>query len=114
MVLYGKEEKQMKDDVIIVGDNKGGHNRKNFYFYYRGELDVCSISNTLVDAKAMTKALNSCVSGKERFWLILSKQLRSSEQFNSFFLDTKHEGFHLELEKKFHRLSLYFFEVTSH
>lgn len=116
------EENQMKADVIIVNDNRIGINRKSFQSYYRGNAQVCIIDRRLKEAEAITKALNACISGKERFWFILSKQLRPSEEFISYFLDTKYEGFHLELEKKFHgsrgyvsrNLSLYLFEVTSH
>ena len=116
------EENQMKADVIIINDNPIGLNRKSFQSYYRGNAQVCIIDKEHKEAEAITKALNACISGEERFWFILSKQLKPSEEFISYFLDTKYEGFHLELEKKFHGsrgyrsrdLSLYLFEVTSH
>jgi 4-amino-4-deoxy-L-arabinose transferase-like glycosyltransferase len=112
--LYIEENSESKD-VIVLAPNMGfGIQEKTFTWYYRGNLQDCGLSNTLMDANAISVSLKQCVSGYERFWVIIPDYptVSSDDRFRSFFLDPNRTDMHKTAEQQFVGLSVYLFEPT--
>lgn len=107
------DENARKDDVIVFAPAEGGWLRNSFYWYYRGNLPGCDIDiQPKNDDEAIADALAGCISGRERFWLILRGGPERIAHLTAFFLDRDHEDMHLTEEQSFTLISVYLFALT--
>jgi 4-amino-4-deoxy-L-arabinose transferase-like glycosyltransferase len=106
------EENAGSDDVLVFFAPKTGIGiqRETFDWYYHGNLSGCDISARLTEDNAFSEALTHCISGHNRFWLIIPSFRVDS--FGSFFFDSKQTAIHLVKEKQFVWISVYLFELT--
>jgi 4-amino-4-deoxy-L-arabinose transferase-like glycosyltransferase len=104
------------DDVIIFAPNTGiGIQQKTFDWYYPGTLKSCGLVNSkLIDSKAISDAVMQCVSGRNRFWVVIANysNVTDDERFKSFFLNSNQAIFHKIMEQQFVGLSVYLFELA--
>jgi hypothetical protein len=102
-----------KDDVIVFAPAEGGWLRHSFYWYYRGNLPGCDIDvQSESDDEAIADALAGCVSGRERFWLILRGSPDRIAPLTAFFLNRDHEDMYLIGDQNFTHISVYLFALT--
>jgi hypothetical protein len=99
-------------DVIVFAPNMGiGIQQRTFDWYYRGALQGCGLGTNLSDS-AVWITLKQCVSGHERFWVIIrgTNDDLPYIRYASFFLDLNQNFMHLIREQQFVGLSVYLLE----
>lgn len=106
------EENGRKDDVIVFAPAEGGALRSTFYWYYRGNLPGCGIDQQLKHDEAIMDALARCISGRERFWLIMRGADCWTGHLRAFFLNRDHEAMRLVTEHKVKDISVYLFAMN--
>ncbi len=99
-----------KNDVIVLADSGGGQNLKNFNWYYRGKLNECSIGVRLNRGDEIKEALERCISGYNRFWLVMREEPIDIEEFKKFFLDSDY-GLQLITKHKFTKVTVFLFGI---
>jgi mannosyltransferase len=102
------------DEVIVFVPNEGvGIQQRSFNWYYRGTLQDCGLSVKLINPGAISEALMKCVSGHNRFWVIIrGGTAEIINRFKSFFLNPNQTAMHLIKEQQFVEISVYLFELT--
>jgi len=103
------EKNGAKNDVIIVAGKPDGQNVKNFNWYYRGDLNECGIPYLDHDEE-LKSALEKCISGSDRFWLIVREEPFPIQGFKNFFLNNN-QAINLIKRYELTRLSVYLFGV---
>jgi hypothetical protein len=73
-------------------------------------LPECSISAQVSDEPALADVLSDCVSGHERFWVIIRGTPEVVKRMKSFFLDPNDREFHLEKTQELVQVSVYLFD----
>jgi uncharacterized membrane protein len=99
-----------KDALVIIDFHVKEQFRicqRAFSWYYRGHLRGCGITYYAFNTTtAFRKPLEACISGHDRFWLILRREFLFLEPL---FLDPKNHGMTLIEKRVFVRLNLYLF-----
>jgi uncharacterized membrane protein len=101
-------------DVIVIAPNTGiGTQQKTFNWYYWGTLQSCGLDDPIPDS-VVWKELKQCVSGHERFWVIIrgNKNELEYKRYTSFFLNPNQTVMHLIKEQQFVAISVYLFELV--
>jgi hypothetical protein len=111
------DENSGPDEVIVFAPNQGiGIEQKTFNWYYHDSLQGCGLGNELIDSIAILEAIKQCVSGYDRFWVIIrdrpDESSSSSYRYTSFFLNPDQTDMHLIKEHHFVKVSVYLFELT--
>ena len=104
------EKNGMKNDVIIIAGKPDGQHVKNFNWYYRGNLKECSIAYLYHDEE-LKSALEKCISGSDRFWLVVRKEPFSIQEFMNFFFRND-QIVHLIKQHEFTKVSVYLFGLS--
>ncbi|MGH7801414.1 MAG: glycosyltransferase family 39 protein [Thermodesulfobacteriota bacterium] len=104
------EKNGAKNDVIIVAGKPDGQNVKNFNWYYRGNLNECGIPY-LDNDEEIKSALEKCISGSDRFWLVVRKEPFSIQKFMNFFFRND-QIVHLITQHEFTKVSVYLFGLS--
>ncbi len=103
-----------QDEIIIFAGGMGtGIEKKAFEWYFETPLLSCSIDNELVEGNTKSQALNACISGHDRFWVIIRESTEPSDintSYRSFFLNEDPGSFHLITEQHFIDIFVYLFE----
>ena len=103
------------NDVIVFAPNMGiGIQQKSFDWYYRGSLQECGIANQLKEPAAISRALNQCVDGHSRFWVIIPNYASDPfvPHYRSFFLGAHQNILRKIHERQFVLISVYLIEIT--
>jgi mannosyltransferase len=58
-------------DLIVFAPSEGGALGQTFDRYDHSQRDRCELDRSLTDDKAITAALNACLGGHQRIWVIL-------------------------------------------
>ena len=101
---HGKE-----GDVVVFAPDQQGYQRRCFRWYYRGGLPDCGIDQQLDADDAIAEKLEACVSGHERFWLLMRGP---TQRFEAFFLKASRENMRLLGGWQFTGIAVYLFEVV--
>jgi mannosyltransferase len=106
------EENSGKDEVIVFAPNDEGIKiqQRSFNWYYRGFLRGCGLDSNLSDPVAIWEALMKCISGHNRFWVIIRGPNETGGRFHSFFLDPNQTNMHLLKGRQFVGISVYLVE----
>lgn len=108
------DEHDREGDVIVFADDAYEQIRKSFYWYYRGNLNGCSIRKKLNNEDSIATALKFCISSNERFWLVVREDIPNPiPDFMSFFSNNRNQKFRLVGKRKFTKLSVYLFKITN-
>ncbi len=103
------EKNGMKNDIIIIAGTLGGQNVSNFNWYYRGDLNECNVAYLGHDEE-LKNALEKCISGSDRFWLIVREEPFPIKGFKNYFLNNN-QAINLIKSYELTRLSVYLFGV---
>jgi hypothetical protein len=109
------EENSASDEVIVLASGLGIEmQQKTFDWYYSGISQNCLLSSEFTDPGAISKALRQCVTGHDRFWVIIPDYPSDPaiRRYRSFFLRSDQSDLHLIKEQQFVRISVYLFELT--
>lgn len=110
------EDNSGLNEVIVFAPNMGpiGIQERSFNWYYRGSLPSCGLDAELTDTSVISKALMQCLSGNNRFWVVIPNysNVASDDRYKSFFLNTSQSTMHKITEKEFIGLSVYLFELA--
>lgn len=110
------EDNSSQDDVIVFAGGIGtGIEQKSFDWYYRATMQSCSMSNDLFDSAAKAEALMQCISGYDRFWVIVRNSTEPSnpvDSYRSFFLNLDQTDIPLRDEQHYVDISVYLFEIV--
>jgi len=110
------EENSGSGDIVVFAPNMGiGIQQKAFDWYYDGDLQDCGLNSTLVEPSEISEALGQCVSGHDRFWVIIAdySNVASDDRFRSFFLDSNQTWMRLIDQRQFVHISVYLFDLTT-
>ena len=112
------EQNSSPNDVIVfpndsdIGDRKG-IKHESLYWYYRGDLQSCSVNIRPVNSNEIMKPLMQCIAGHDRFWLISHDfDPEVNDRIRSFFLTENHNTMHVITERQFVGLVVYLFELA--
>lgn len=103
------QQNEKRSDVILFTPDENGYQHKSFDWYYQGHLPFCGITSKIEDNKEINENVSNCISGHERFWVIIRGSAKSTSLFSSFFLKTNQNNFYLITEQKFTGISVYLF-----
>lgn len=107
------QENSNPNSVIIFAGGMGtGIEQKAFTWYYRGNLKSCSIGN-MPDSNAKSEALQKCISGYDRFWVIIRDSTEPSkieDAYRYFFSSGELTTFHLLKMQQYYDVTIYLFE----
>jgi hypothetical protein len=114
------EKHEVPNEVLVFAPNDSsvnvGNQLKAFNYYYQGTLPSCGIGpDSLTDAEVL-KALENCISDRDRFWVIIRHTTYSTTVYNryqAFFLDSSNQmAMQLIKEQHFFSISAYLFELA--
>jgi len=103
------QENIQPDDVVIFAPNEENIQQDSFNWYYQGEVSECSIRSQIKGDLAIEEALSNCISGHERFWVIVRGTPEVVERMKSFFLNPGNIEFYLIEEQEFIQIMVYLF-----
>jgi len=110
------EQYSAEDEVIVFAGGIGtGIEQKTFDWYYQGAMPNCSLSNELVDPDMKSEALMKCISGNNRFWVLIRNSTEPSslaDTYQSFFIDPAQTTGRLIKSAQFIDVSVYLIELT--
>jgi uncharacterized membrane protein len=101
---------EQENDVVIFAPSEMGWISECFYWYYRGNIPSCDIEYGIESASDIKEILSGCVSGYDRFWLVMRGDAERIQAFSDFFLNSKPMDMRLKDEKHFQLVKLYLFE----
>lgn len=113
---YVQENPMSADVVVFVPDGDYGFQndieQKLFDWYYAGDLPGCSLLGKLVEITAISDALTQCVSGFDRFWVIIpDNRTEAADRYKSFFVNLDERNMRLMERKQFVGLFVYLVEL---
>lgn len=102
------------DDVIVFAPNLGiGIQQTAFNWYYEGDLKECSLGLELVDPAVISDALEECIAGSNRFWVVIrDNDTEPSTRYKTYFVRSDQPNMELISEQNFVEISVYLFEIT--
>ncbi len=114
VAAYIEEHSRSGDTIVFAPDNVEGDRLNALNWYYRGSLPECQLMLSLSSDQAIARALAGCVSGHDRFWLILHDWPGAGyvPLFTSFFLDRDLEEMRIVEGRNFTWYKVYLFAVT--
>jgi mannosyltransferase len=95
------QEKSIAGDVIIFAPDQDGYEKKVFNWYYAGNIPECSIDAELIDESSIGSALSDCISGANRFWLVMRGPTSLMEGFTGDYLPKELPGIQFLEEEVF-------------
>ena len=104
------EKNSLTKDIILFAHDMDVMREKSFYWYYKGKLQSCKINDQVQNNFEFINALDGCVSGFNRFWLVVRGPELDESQFKGILLNPV--DFHLLGEYKLIGVSLYLIENT--
>lgn len=110
-------ENPVSDGVIVfVPDGDYGFQndieQRLFDRYYAGDLTGCSLVGKLVEITAISDALTQCVSGFDRYWVIIpDNRTEAADRYKSFFVNLDERDLRLIERKQFVGLFVYLVEL---
>ncbi|MGH7901518.1 MAG: hypothetical protein ACRENZ_07250, partial [Thermodesulfobacteriota bacterium] len=104
------EQNSRENDVIVISEIGRDNNLRNFNWYYRGKLNECSIGVRLNRRDEIKEALERCISGHNRFWLVMREEPIDIKDFKKFFLDSDY-GLQLITKHKFTKVTVFLFGI---
>ena len=106
-------------DVVVFAPNHApysglGFQQRLFNWYYKDSVQGCGLGDRqgFVDTNAIPEELSQCVTGYDRFWLVVRGTPQAIAPVKSFFVDSHPAGLHLLEEKQFVGISIYLFELA--
>jgi hypothetical protein len=106
------ERNSIPSDVLVFAPNENiGIQQKTFNWYYDGTLLGCGLGVPLPDSEVW-KALTQCVSGHERFWVIIrgTNDDPPHNRYTAFFLSPNQTAMNLIQEHHFVGVAVYLFK----
>jgi len=110
------EQYSASEDIVILAPNgiygfEYGIQKSLFDWYSHEELESCSLAGELVSANALSKALNDCVSGHTRIWVLIPEDgTEAAQRYTNYFLSQSESQRKLLREEHLVKLSVYLFE----
>ena len=104
------EQNSQENDVIVISEIGRDNNLKNFNWYFRGNLSECSIGVRLKRGDEIKEALERCISGHNRFWLVVREEPIDIQDFKKFFLDSDY-GLQLITKHEFTKVTVFLFGI---
>jgi hypothetical protein len=103
------------NEEIVIAPNQGiGMEKRLFYSYYQGNLQSCGLTSKVQDSSEISKALMQCVSGHNRFWVIIRNESDNSSQYTSFFENPNRTTMHMiNVHHFFGPIHVYLFELQN-
>jgi mannosyltransferase len=98
------------DAVIVFAPADGGVAERNLYWYYRGTMHACSIDSTVQDEDAIAAAVETCTTGRARFWLVMRGSEGYTRHFRDYFLEHGVPDCQIAQEREFVGVSVFLFE----
>jgi hypothetical protein len=102
------------DEVIVFAPNWGNIiQQRSFDWYYQDSFRACGLGdeNGLIDTDEIDEELYKCVSGQDRFWVIVSDQSEDVDHFEVFFQNPNPKFMRLVEERFFYSdIMVYLFE----
>jgi len=106
------EGNSIGSEVIIFAPNDNiGIQQEAFDYYYQGSLPGCSIGPDELSDKQVSEILKQCISGYERFWVVMRNAIPDTGRYRSFFLNPDQSSMHLIKEQGFIQITVYLFEL---
>jgi hypothetical protein len=105
------EDNARADDVIVFAPAERGWVQANFDWYFAGGLSACEVDNDIEDEREISEVFSECVSGHERFWLIIRGGPERTAPFRTFFLETDSADAQLLEQRQFTSIGLYLFAL---
>jgi len=106
------EENADGSDVVVFAPNDNiGIQQEAFDYYYRGDLPGCSIGPDTLTDREVWNGLKQCVSGYDRFWVIMRNSIPDNGRYKTFFLNPNQTTIHLIKEQRFIQITAYLFEL---
>ncbi len=104
------EANSKPNDAIVFAPNEGSRNiqQTTFNWYYEGSLPGCGLTK---EVKDMRENLLQCISGHDRFWVIMNATPEIIDRFQSFILHGIQDGMVLIKEKTFMKIYVYLYEI---
>ena len=111
---YVDANHEPNDVIVFAAINDDAIPQKAFERYYQSALQGCNLGLELIEPIAISGALMQCVSGHDRFWLIMPDHPSSPDilRYKSFFLNSNQSAIRLIKETQFVKVSVYLFELT--
>jgi len=111
VAAYVNENSGSGDVIVFAPVTDSGNQQKTFNWYYRGSLQECGLGALISDSVAW-KDLTQCVSGHERFWVIIrgTNDDVYYKRYTSLFLNPNQTVMHLIKEQQFVGISVYLFD----
>jgi hypothetical protein len=113
--LYIDENAESEDVIVIAphGDYgiQSGIQQSIFTWYFQGSQSSCSLAGKLNEPIAISNALRTCISGKNRFWVIVpDDRSESANRYKKFFHNPNQPDLYLINEHQFIQLQVYLLE----
>ncbi len=106
------EENSSGSEVVVFAPNDNiGIQQEAFNYYYRGTLPGCSIGPDELSDNQVSETLKQCLSGNQRFWVVIRNAIPDTGRYRSFFLNPDQSSIHLIKEQRFIQITVYLFEL---
>jgi uncharacterized membrane protein len=108
------DENDSSDEILVYAPSTSFDiQQKTFTWYYQGALPECHLTNDLISPEERWETLTQCVSGYERFWVIIrkpSENVNPTLTYEAFFLNETQKNLYLLDNKMFFKVSVYLFK----
>jgi mannosyltransferase len=111
--MYVEENSGPNEVILFPGIIHKGITQIAFNWYYRGPSQSCALSGELIDPIAISDALMQCISGHNRFWVIMPDYPNdpAMPRYQLFFLGPYQTTMRLIKEHHVTKISIYLFEL---